>query len=102
MATALRETESPTYQAYEQARRDRVDTVEALDGAAWEPDPLLDHRYQSGVGREVGSDGLDDVRIPREDGPALGSLDAGAGRAHPGTRSGRARSTRRIRRRWTG
>jgi hypothetical protein len=75
-ATALRETESPTYQAYEQELRDRVDTVEALDGAAWEPDPLLDHRYQSGAGREVGYDGLDDVRIPREEGPALGSLEA--------------------------
>ena len=75
-ATALRETESPTYQAYEQELRDRVDAGEALDGAAWEPDPLLDLRYQSGAGREVGYDGLDDVRIPREDGPALGSLEA--------------------------
>ena len=96
-ATALRETESPTYQAYEQALRDRVDAVEALDGAAWEPDPLLDHRYQPGAGREVGYDGPDDVRIPREEGPALGSLGGGAGRAHPGGAPGAARSTRRIR-----
>ena len=73
-ATAMREMQSPTYQAYEQALRDRADT-EALDGAAWEPDPQLDHRSQRG-GREVGYDGPDDVRIPREDGPALGSLEA--------------------------
>ena len=44
-ATALRETETPAYQAYEQFLQGQVNAVEALDGGAWEPDPLLDHLY---------------------------------------------------------
>ena len=48
-ATGLRETESPTYQAYEQFLQDQITTVEALDGGAWEPDPRLDHLYPPGA-----------------------------------------------------
>ena len=95
-ATALRETESPTYQAYEQALRDRVDTVEALDGAAWEPDPLLDHRYQSGLAARSALMGrmmsAFRARMARPWGVSR--------RRRPSTpwkSTGRARSTRRIR-----